>query len=67
MKPAKKEYAVYKGDEFVDIGKRKELCAKLGIKESTFIWYSTPTYVNKRYKNGILIVKLEDEEEERDE
>ena len=61
------EYAVYKGDEFICIGTRRELAKIFNVKKKTVQFWSTPA--NKRRlasrKNGksqgILAVKIEDE------
>jgi len=54
-------YAIYKGDEFIDLGTLKELGEKLGIAPNTVYFYSTPTY-KKRIKgdNGLIVIKIGD-------
>lgn len=39
-----KIYALYKGDELLEIGTKKELAEKFGVKTETIGYYSTPTY-----------------------
>ena len=54
------DYAVYKGDEFLDIGTAKELASKMNVKVETIKFWSTPTY-HKRIKNhdiATIVVKL---------
>lgn len=46
-----KVYAVYKGENCLGIGTIKELAKKLGVKERTIYFYTTPTY-KKRVKSG---------------
>ena len=36
-------YVVYRGDEVIAIGSRKECAEKLGVRESTIDYYTTPT------------------------
>lgn len=58
-------YAVYKGDEFIDLGTKKELAKKLNIKPGSIHFYSTPTY-RKRIKdetNSLIVIKIDDDEE----
>lgn len=58
-------YAVYKGDEFIDLGTRKELAEKLNLKPSTIKFLSTPIY-RKRIKdetNSLIAIKIEDDDE----
>ena len=56
-------YAIYKGDEFIDLGTLKELGEKLGIKPNTVYFYSTPTY-KKRIKGPenkrLIVIKIGD-------
>ena len=42
-------YAVYKGDEFIDLGTKKELAKKLNIKPRSIGFMTTPSY-KKRIK-----------------
>ena len=61
-----KIFAVYKGDEFIDLGTRKELAEKLNIKPNSIKFYSTPIY-RKRTKdkpNSLIVIKIEDDEKE---
>lgn len=44
-------YAVYRGDQFIDIGTLEELATRLNKKSRTLYFYSTPTY-HKRIKNS---------------
>lgn len=45
-----KEYALYKGDEFIMIGTAKEIAKERNVKEKSIQFYVTPTY-KSRYKN----------------
>lgn len=58
-------YALYKGDEILTIGTKKELALYLGVKERTIHFYSTPTY-RKRNKGGNSYIVIRIEEDERD-
>lgn len=46
-----KEYAIYKGDKFIDIGTAEYLAMKLGVKPATIRFYTTDVY-KKRIMNG---------------
>ena len=65
----KREYAIYHGEEFIDIGTIEELAIKLNVKPKTIYFYSTPTYKrrvpdeNDRY----IVILIEDDEEEMNE
>lgn len=39
-----KIYALYKGNELLEIGTKKELAEKFGVKTETIGYYSTPAY-----------------------
>ena len=56
------EYALYRGDEFLDIGTIKELSKRYNISVKTLRWYSTPCYKNKiknKNKSDIDIIMAE--------
>ena len=58
----KRDYAVYRGDEFVTVGTQAEVARELGVKPDTIYFWSTPTY-NNRLKEGskaLTAFKLED-------
>lgn len=59
-----KVYALYKGDNFIDLGTRKELAERIGVGERTIYFYSTETY-QKRNKDGncYVVIDCDDEEE----
>lgn len=57
----KLEYAVYKGDKFIDIGTLEELAKKLNVKKRTIQWYATPCNSRRNKGNKITVIKLEDE------
>ena len=38
-----KEYALYKGEELLAIGTKRELAEKFNVKERTITFYMTPT------------------------
>ena len=44
-------YAVYKGDEFIDVGTKKELSKSLGCQVDTISFYLSPAY-KKRVINS---------------
>ena len=51
-KPSPIVYALYRGDEFIDIGTKYELSAKYGIDIKTIAWCSTPTGKRLFYEHG---------------
>lgn len=58
------DYAIYKGDEFVDIGKASELAEKYGLQLKTIYWKAGSNRWKKRHhKSGYIIIPLPDEEE----
>jgi hypothetical protein len=62
-----KEYAVYKGDEFLCVGTAEECAKYLGVLPRTVRYYSYEKYLKKvekrkNPKNFIIAVKLDDED-----
>lgn len=60
----KKEYALYKGDKFIDIGTLTYLAKLLNVDEKTIKYYSTPGYLMRCQKyngngNYLVVVKLD--------
>ena len=57
----KQEYALYKGDEFIDLGTIEELAERMGVTPNTIKYYQTPIY-KKRGKddsNSKVLIKIE--------
>lgn len=55
-----KTYALYYGDEFIDLGSRKHIAEILKVKESTVEFYTSPVW-RKRHKHeneGIIVIKI---------
>lgn len=48
-----KEYALYKGDELLAIGTKKELADKFNVKEATITYYMTPAHLKRNSKSHI--------------
>ena len=57
----KYEYAVYKGDDFMDVGDMNYLSRSLGIPVRVLRWYSTPTWRRRSGGRGIQVFRLEDD------
>lgn len=57
----KKEYAIYKGDKFIDLGTREYLAKRFGVTEKYISFLASPT-ARKRGKkedsNKLIAVKL---------
>ena len=58
----KREYALYKGDKFIDIGTKEYLAKLLNVKNETIEFYSSPTYLKRVKDNGYVVVRIEDDE-----
>lgn len=58
-----KEYALYHGEQFLEIGTVKELAEFLGVKEFTIRFYATPTYKKRCSgpKPNYVLEPLEDD------
>jgi len=58
-----REYAVYRGDTFVELGSAYFLAMMLGVKESTIKWHSTKAGLKralncKNYDSALIIIKI---------
>ena len=64
-----KIYALYKGDTFIDLGTKKYLADKLGVKKDFIEHMHTPSYrkriENKNSKNAMIVITIEDDEEDK--
>ncbi|MGV3010042.1 hypothetical protein ACEE67_01840 [Streptococcus thoraltensis] len=56
-------YALYRGDEFLDIGTKYELAEMIGVAPQTISFYASPTY-QKRTKNGYVAERVGYDDEE---
>lgn len=56
-------YALYKGDEFLDIGTKYELAEKFDVEPKTIAWYASPSY-QKRTANGFVAERVGYDDEE---
>lgn len=56
-----KQYAIYKGEQFICEGTAKELYEKLGLKEKTIYWLSSPANLRRDKSNRKIAVKIEEE------
>ena len=52
-------FAIYKGDEFIDLGTLEYLASSLGVRKETILFYSTPTYKRRIKKNGLIVFRVE--------
>ena len=53
------DYALYKGDEFLDLG-----TIKYHIAEKTLRYYGMPTGIKRAGKNGYIVIKIEESNNE---
>ena len=58
------DYALYKGDEFLDLGTIKYLSKKYHIAEKTLRYYGMPTGIKRAGKNGYIVIKIEESNNE---
>lgn len=60
-------FALYKGDEFIDLGTRQELAKKMGVTPKTISYLSTPARMRKikdKENKSLIAIKIEDDEDE---
>jgi DNA-binding CsgD family transcriptional regulator len=53
-----KEHALYKGEELLAIGTKREIAEQLGVSASTVGYYGTPVYARRTSENGRRLIKL---------
>lgn len=53
-----KEYALYKGEELLAIGTKREIAEQLGVSASTIGYYGTPVYARRTTERGRRLVEL---------
>lgn len=57
---SKSVYAIYKGDEFLDLGTTEEMAKKFNVKKETITFWASPAH-KKRVKNkGKVAVRIDD-------
>lgn len=54
-------YALYHGDEFIDLGSKEYLASLLNVKISTINFYMSPTYRKRTNDNGYIVIKIEED------
>lgn len=62
----KKEYALYRGEEFIDIGTAEELAKKSNTTVNTIQWYAgSRRWKNKKNgrTNRITVIAIDDKED----
>lgn len=58
MKKRVKEYALYKDDEFIDLGTIERLAKRLNVKENTIRFYSYPAYQKRTNGHGYVLIEI---------
>jgi len=58
-------FAVYRGDEFVDVGTAEQIAKRIGCKPDTIRFYATPSYQArlKDKDNRLIAVRIDKEDE----
>lgn len=60
-----KEYALYKGDKFIDIGTKEYLANLLNVRKKTIEFYASPTQLKRNRDNCYVVVRIDDHEREK--
>ncbi|WP_247915395.1 hypothetical protein [Streptococcus salivarius] len=53
-----KEFALYKGEELLAMGTKREIAEQLGVSASTIGYYGTPVYARRTSENGRRLVEI---------
>lgn len=58
-------YALYKGDQFIDLGTKEHLAKLLNVTPKTIKFYASPSARKriKNYSNAMFCIRIEEEEE----
>lgn len=56
----KREYALYHGDTFVDLGTKEYLANLINVKISSIEFYMSPTYQKRTGYKGWIVIKIEE-------
>lgn len=59
-----KEYALYKGDKFIDIGTKEYLAKLLNVRKETIEFYASPTQLKRNKGNCYVVMRIDDDEDE---
>lgn len=63
-----KEYALYRGEQFIQAGTKTELADLLGVTEKTIMFYTTACYMKRaeagNIEDRLVVVKIEDDEDD---
>lgn len=54
-----KSYAIYKGDQFLYLGSKKECALYLNVKEQTILYYTTNAYKQRGKENNNRLIIIE--------
>ncbi len=60
---SKKQYALYKGDKFIDLGTREYLAKVLNCTLDTITFLATPSHFKriKEDSNALIVIRIEDD------
>jgi len=61
MTTRQRTYALYKGDELLDVGTKRELAERRGVKPETISFYATSEYQRrgKHHGNRLMAVMVD--------
>lgn len=64
----KYEYALYKGDNFIDLGTKEYLAKLIGVTQKTIGWLASPSARKRRRKgensNSLICVRIDIDKDE---
>lgn len=53
-----KEFALYKGEELIAMGTKREIAEQLGVSPSTVGYYGTPVYARRTTDKGRRLIEI---------
>lgn len=53
-------YALYHGDDFIDLGNKKYLADLIKVKEKTITFYMSPSWLKRTNYNGWIVIHIKE-------
>lgn len=52
-------YAIYQGDEFLDLGTIKEMAEKFNVRRQTITYWASPSYKKRIKDKGKVAIRID--------
>lgn len=58
---SKSVYAIYQGDEFLDLGTAEKMSKKFNVRKETITFWNSPAHKRRVKNKGKVAVRIDDE------